>query len=240
MTITHILFDLYGTLVDSRLMIPCYARQLGFVMAGRYGGAPEAWSDANLRIVADWDSYYADLDFEGDNGLDDMWEGMIRTTRALFRLTGTTEPGIDELAALSRELPHLATGGCNALFPEVRGLIERLHQAGVVLGIASHTTTAQARGTLTGAGVLDYFQGPILGPDVTGVFTKTRSYYLAAQLPPENCLVVDDTPEGIRGAKAAGMRAILIHRGDAAAPDSPADHVLRGGLDGLLDYLGLQ
>ncbi|MBI5666444.1 MAG: HAD family hydrolase [Chloroflexi bacterium] len=240
MTITHILFDLYGTLVDSRLMIPCYAQQLGRVMADRYGGTPDAWADANRRIVADWDSYYADLDFEGDNGLDDLWEGMIRTTRALFRLTNTPEPVMDELAALSRELPYLATSGCDALFPEARGVIERLHGAGYRLGVASHTTTAQARGTLAGAGVLEYFAGPILGPDVTGMFAKNRRFYLAAALPPETCLVIDDSPDGIRGAKAAGMTAVLIYRGDDSPPPSPADHMLRGSLDGLLDYLGIK
>lgn len=239
MTISHILFDLYGTLADSRLMIPCYARQLGRVMAERYGGEADAWADANRRVVADWDSYYADLDFEGDNGLDDMWEGMIRTTRALFRLTGTPEPRADELASLSRELPYLATSGCDVLFPEVRNVIERLRGAGYVLGIASHTTTAQARGTLTGAGILDDFQGPILGPDVTGVFAKNRRYYLAAHLPPGDCLVVDDSPDGIHGAKAAGMTAILIDRNHTAPPDSPADHILRGSLEELVNYLPL-
>ncbi len=166
-----------------------------------------------------------------------MWEGMIRTTRALFRLTGTPEPGADEVAALSRELPYLATSGCDALFADVRNVIERLRGAGYVLGIASHTTTAQARGTLTGAGVLDDFQGPILGPDVTGVFAKNRRYYLAAHLPPENCLVVDDSLDGIRGAKAAGMRTVRIDRGNSAPPESPADHTLYGSLEGLLNYL---
>ncbi|MBC6934904.1 MAG: HAD family hydrolase [Chloroflexi bacterium] len=236
MNITHILFDLYGTLADSRLMYPCYARQLGRVMAARYGGSPDEWSGANRRIVADWDSYYADLDLEGDDGINEMWEGAFRTTRALFRLTGRPEPEAPELAALARELPYLATRECDTLFPEARGVIERLHEAGYTLGIASHATSLQSRGTLEGGGLAGFFAGPILGPDVTGRFAKNRAYYLSAGLPPEQCLVVDDSPDGIFGAKAAGMQAVLLNR-EGSPPDTPADFILTGSLEGLPAYL---
>lgn len=239
MSITHVLFDMFGTLVDSRQMTPCYARQLGLAMAARYGGSPEAWANANRRIVADWDSYYADLNLEGDHGLEDMWEGLLRTTRALFRLTATSEPGAAELAALSRELPYLAARNCDALFPDAREVIEHLDEAGLVLGAASHAITAQTRGTLLGANVMQHFRGPILGPDVTGVFSKNQRYYRSAQLVPENCLVVDDALDGIEGAQAAGMHAVYIYRGAGAAPASSAEHVLVGSLAGLVEYLGV-
>jgi FMN phosphatase YigB (HAD superfamily) len=236
MNITHVLFDLYGTLANSRLMIPCYTRQLGRVMAARYGGSPDEWSGAHQRIVADWDSYYADLDLAGDDGISDMWEGMFRTTRALFRLAGRPEPEAAALAALSRELPYLATRECDTLFPDVRGVVERLREAGYILGIASHATSQQSRGTLEGGGLAGFFAGPILGPDVTGHFVKNRDYYLSAGLPPERCLVVDDSPDGILGAKAAGMRAVLLNR-EGSPPDAPADFILTGSLDGLPAYL---
>ncbi|HEX2908135.1 MAG TPA: HAD family hydrolase, partial [Phototrophicaceae bacterium] len=205
MTITHILFDLYGTLVDRQRIQPAYAQQLGRVMAERYGGNPESWADANRRIVADWDSYYADLDLDGDNGLDDLWEGQFRTTRALFRLTKTPEPAVPELTTLARELPYLAASRCEVLYPEVHEVVAQLRAADLVLGVASHTTSLQARGILVGGVIADAFTGPILGPDVTGVFTKNRDYYRAAKLVPETCLVVADAPDGLKGARAAGM-----------------------------------
>ena len=63
MTITHIFFNLSGTLVDSARMPQCYAHHLGLEMAERFGGSADAWAQANFTILADWDSYFADLDF---------------------------------------------------------------------------------------------------------------------------------------------------------------------------------
>ena len=40
--ITHIFFDLHGTLVDTALMSPCYAASLGDLMADTFGGDPAA------------------------------------------------------------------------------------------------------------------------------------------------------------------------------------------------------
>jgi FMN phosphatase YigB (HAD superfamily) len=239
MSITHILFDLYGTLADSSRMFPCYAQGVGQVMSRRYGGKPEAWAEANRRIVADWDSYYADLDLEGDNGIEDMWEGEFRTTRALFRLAGVPEPEASALTALSRELPYLVTRLCDTFYPDAKTVIPQLHGAGYVLGIASHSITGQARGTLEGAGMFAYFSGPILGPDYTGEFAKNRTYYTAALrdgLQADRVLVIDDKLDGIEGAKAAGMRTVYLRRDGVATP-SPADHTLLGDLSGLANYL---
>jgi FMN phosphatase YigB (HAD superfamily) len=241
MTITHIFFDLSGTLVDSARMPHCYAYHLGLVMAERFGGSADAWAQANLTILADWDSYFADLDFDGDDGMADLWEGELRVTRALFRLTGMTgvkEPDGDVLASLSRELPYLATRHCDAFYPDSKPVIEALYHAGYVLGVATHAVSAQARGTLEGAGVLDYFRGPLLCPDVTERFRKDRDFFLASHIPPENCLVVDDGVESIRGAKAAGMQTAYLRR-DTVSYESPADHFLTGDLRDLLAFLGI-
>jgi FMN phosphatase YigB (HAD superfamily) len=238
-SITHIFFDLPGTLVDSARMRTCYAHHLGLVMAERFGSHADAWEQAHLAILADWDSYFADLDFDGDNGIADLWEGQLRITRALFRLTGVTEPDGSILAALSRELPYLATRHCDALYPDVRPVIEALYHAGYVLGVASHVVSAQVRGTLEGGGALDYCRGPFLCPDVTERFHKDRDFFLAAHLPSAHCLVVDASAEGIRGAKAAGMQTVHLLR-DETTGESSADYFLSGDLSGLLTYMNIK
>ena len=86
--------------------------------------------------------------------------------------------------------------------------------------------------------MLERFAGVILSPDVIERFSKDRDFFLAYPLNPANCIVIDDQPEGIRGAKAAGMRAVHILR-QAGQPSPLADHVLHGGLAGLLTYLNV-
>lgn len=233
MTLKYIFFDLHGTLIDSPLMEKCYASELGKVLAGRYGGTAAMWEEANHQVRADWDSYYVDLDLGGDDGIRDMWEGALRTTRALFRLTGTPEPDIPSLSALSREVLYLATRGNNAFYADVQPVLSALHTAGYELGVASHAATDYARGTLEGGGVLAWFTGKLLCPDATGFFRKDADFFRAAGLPPAQCMVVEDGDEGIRGAKAAGMHTVQIYRGNQPRA-SQAEHVLRGDLSGLV------
>ncbi len=220
-------------------MRPCYAAQLGQVMAERFGGQPGSWTEANRRILADWDSYYADLDLGGEHGLEDLREGEVRTTRALFRLTQTPEPDHEALMVLARELPYQVSRRCDTFYSDSKPVLERLHAAGYILGIASHATSAQSRGILEGGSVPMLFKGPILGPDVTESFIKNRQFFAAANLDPQTCLVVDSQAEGIRGAKAAGMRTVQPLR-RPAQPTPAADHVLHGDLTELLAYLGLE
>ncbi len=239
-TITHIFFDLHQTIVDGVLMHDCYSAAYGQLMAVRYGLSPEIWTQANRRIMADWDSYFVDLDLDGENGIADMWEGYYRTTRAMFRITGTPEPAYEEVMALVREVPGYATRHCDAFYPDAKPVIRRLFEAGFTLGIATHALTTQACGTLQGGGMLDYFKGAILGPDVTDQFAKNAAYYAyairAAQAPAGCCLVVDDSIHAMHGAKQVGIRAVQICRRDVPVY-SPADLVLKDSLDGLLDYL---
>jgi HAD superfamily hydrolase (TIGR01509 family) len=238
MPITHIFFDLHGTLADSALVHHCYSAGLGRVLAARYGGDPAAWTQANRAIVADWDSYFTDLDLAGENGFADMWEGYFRTTRALFRLTNTPEPSKAELLALARELPGLAVEGCNTLYPEARAVVKQLHTAGYVLCAASNALLAQVRATLAGGGILEYFTGVLLAADVVEQWVKDEQYYrvgaLRAGVPPQQCLVVDNEPSPLHGARRAGMRTLLV---DRKGSGKGMDGVLVGDLSAL--YLNL-
>lgn len=237
MTIRCLLFDLQGTLIDPAALAQQFPGQIGRVLAARFGGAQSAWADARRAITADWDSYYADLDLTGEHGLEHFREGEIRVTRALFRLAAVPEPGMAVLEPLARELPELAGQGCHALYPEVRQVLARLHQAGYILGIASHASSGLARGLLAGGGVLDWFAGPILGPDETGRFQKDAAFYQQSALPPEECLVIDDDPDGVHGARQAGMQALLLCRG--AVPPAQSAPVLHPDLTALVQYFDL-
>lgn len=232
MTITHIFFDVHDVLVDRARLKLCYATNLGRIMAQRYGSTAVAWEQANHHVVADWDSYYADLNLSGDDGIADMWEGIFRTTRALFRLVGVPEPPKDELIALSRELPGLAANGCDVLYPEVPEVLAELDAAGLLLGAVSHALVNQIRAAL--APVLHRFKAPVWGADNAERFDKDVERYrfatLAARAAPECCLVIDDKREPLLNAQAAGMQTIRVDR-NAATPEAGVLPDLRGVID---------
>lgn len=215
-SVTHIFFDLHGTLIDGVALHPCYSQAMGRILAARYGGDPLTWAQANSRVLHDWDSYYADLNLDGDEGLAHMWEGLYRTTRAMFRLTGIAEPPQAELSALSRELPGRVTDGCDAFFPDAKPVVRALHTAGYVLGVTSHGIVGHTRGLLSGGGVRELFAGPLVGPDNAGRFTKDVTFFSVAArmagVAPERCLVVDDNLYAVAAAKAAGMHTAQIRR----------------------------
>lgn len=216
MSITHIFFDLHGTLVDGARLRRCYNAGLGRVMAARCGLTPSVWQAAHERILADWDSYYTDLDLEGPNGIAAMWEGIYRTTRALFRLAGAPEPDQAELSALARTLPAEAVSGCDAFYDDARPAISQLGAAGYILGIISHALADQAHSLVQSNGLTDHFQGPVIGPDSAGRFSKDGVMFAFAArqagVTPDRCLLVDDSPQAVEDARAAGMRALHIKR----------------------------
>ena len=234
--ITHIFFDLHGTIIDGDALHPCYRSALGHYMAERYGGNPQEWAEANTKILLDWDSYYADLDLGGDEAIADMWEGLFRTTRALFRLMSIPEPPHEELTAISRDIPRKVTWGCDAFYPETKAIIQQLYQQGYTLGVMTHALVEQARGLLHGGGMLPYFEGIIAGPDLTECYEKDERFLSSvlskAQVKPENSAIVEDNTFAIKQAQSMGIFTVQVCR-KQTRQESPADHLLTGDLTGL-------
>lgn len=228
MPVSHIFFDVHDVLVNPRDLGKCYAAGLGRVMVERYGGTVEGWATANRRIASDWDAYYADLDFNGDDGIRQAWEGQFRITRALFRLTNTPEPPHEELVALSREIPGIAPLGCKALYPEVPEALAQLRQMGFTLGVVSHAWEAHICAALDS--VIHHFNGRIWGADTADRFEKDRErYWMAANgegVDPSVCIALDDKPRPMDAARQAGMITIQCDR-PGRFPRSPAHHVIR-------------
>lgn len=203
-------FELFDSLIDRQQVRTGYRAHLGPFMAARYGGEPDAWLRAHELISADWDSYYADLDLADDDGIDDLWEGMFRTTRALFRLTGTAEPPKPELTALARTLPAEIAALHDALIPAARVSLTKWQAQGIRLGVITGSLTSYARGALTGAGVIDQFDAPILGVDTIERFVKDRDFYQRAariaRVIPADCVLIEADPAARQAASEAGWQ----------------------------------
>jgi beta-phosphoglucomutase-like phosphatase (HAD superfamily) len=73
----------------------------------------------------------------------------------------------------------------------------------------------------------EYFETVIAGEDVQQGKPDPQVFLLAAvrlAVPPQRCVVVEDSPAGIEGARRAGMRSIAV---GSRADGVPADVTVR-------------
>lgn len=239
-SLTHIFFDLHGTLIDGARMRQQVQQGLAQLMSTRYGGTVAQWAAADQQIIADWRSYHADLNFSGDDGLQDFYESLYRVTRALFRLTGITEPPHEELLALARALPVESSRGVHALYPEVGQMLHALVAQGYRLGVASYIPQAQINMILQACGIRACFVAPLVGFDTLERYERDRHYFEGvlrlAQAESACCLFVDDGSNALHGALEAGMQTAYLSRSDQVPPDR-VDWLLDGSLLPLVELL---
>jgi HAD superfamily hydrolase (TIGR01509 family) len=121
--------------------------------------------------------------------------------------------------------------GLLELKPGVRELLDFLRAKRCHIAIASSTRTDIVEKELADAGLIGYFSAVVGGDRAQRSKPNPDIFLKAAELldeKPENCVVIEDSFNGIRAAKAAGMTAIMVP--DQLIPDEEisklADFVL--------------
>ncbi|MER5738667.1 MULTISPECIES: HAD family hydrolase [unclassified Streptomyces] len=93
----------------------------------------------------------------------------------------------------------------------VEGVTEVLDALAVPYCLASNGSHAEIRRNLARTGLLDRFEGRIFSARDVAKGKPAPDLFLHAAatmgVPPERCAVVEDSPYGVRAARAAGMRA---------------------------------
>lgn len=210
MSLGIIFFDLIGALIDPDALARRYPDALARALRAHFGGELARWREAVRGVLTDWDSYYADLNLSGEDGIADMWEGMLRVTRGYLRLAGMPEPDPPALAALARALPGEAAAACAALLPGALEALRLLKSAGIRRGVTTYLTADHARGLLRGGGVLMLIDAPILTPETVERFERDQAYFeIAARragVDPKSCLLISAELVSLAAARAAGMR----------------------------------
>ena len=123
-------------------------------------------------------------------------------------------------------------GQCEDIsFPGIHALIDSVGaDEEWKLAIATSSPENKARPTLKAARIeLEKFQAFINGDMVTHKKPNPEIYLTAAQalgIAPSDCVVIEDAVEGIRAAKAAGMRCIAITNSFPAEKLREADLVV--------------
>jgi beta-phosphoglucomutase len=121
-------------------------------------------------------------------------------------------------------IDRLIAEGSFRAFPDAVRFADGLHAAGLRLALASSSKNVAAmlrRLSLPdGRPLLSIFNSDLSGTDVPRGKPDPALFLLAAkalQVPPAQCLVVEDAPAGIAAARAGGMASVGIARlGDEA------------------------
>ncbi|NLI75401.1 MAG: HAD family phosphatase [Candidatus Riflebacteria bacterium] len=199
-----VIFDMDGVLIDS-----------------------EPWYfEVNRRFFAERGIAITRADFEcyAGMGMVTMWEKV----RVRYRLPETAV----DLAAQETEAFHRFLLSQARLDPiaGARDLLEGLSRRGVFLGLASSTPRKNVDCVLERTGLRPFFGASVAGDEVTNGKPAPDIFLQAARLgghEPARCAVVEDSGNGVRAAKAAGMFCVGVRNPASGRQDlSPADLVV--------------
>ena len=131
------------------------------------------------------------------------------------------------------------------IFPGVKTLVYGLAPS-VPLAVASGALRHEIATILTTAGLLNYFQAIISAEDVTQgkpepeIFLRVLAKLNAGaspQIEAANCVVIEDSKEGIRGARAAGMKCLAVTNSHPAELLGEANAVVKSLEEVTLPFL---
>jgi len=144
-------------------------------------------------------------------------ESFGQTSRDIIRRfwppDGLTE---DRIRALDEQKEALYRRIVSESFPVMEGaveLLEDLHRVGVLLAVGSSGPPENIDLVLETLGRRSLIGAVVTGMDVTRGKPDPQVFLLAAGrlgAPPEQCVVVEDAPAGIRAAGAAGMAGVAL------------------------------
>ncbi len=186
MNVAAVIFDMDGVLVDSE---PLHHRTLNEVLAE--DGCPGLDVEQYVPYMGTTDVY--------------TWNDLIQR----FKLPHTCEyycDRYDERILLAyRRYSVPAPGAVQAL--------QTFHEHGLPLAVASSSRREWVEACLAALGVRHYVDVVISGDMVTRSKPDPEIYLLAAQLlavPARACVAIEDAPQGVAAAVAAGMFTVAV------------------------------
>jgi beta-phosphoglucomutase family hydrolase len=154
------------------------------------------------------------------------------------------DQSIEELVQMEAAsyIGHLLSQKDEKPIPGVVDLIQELHGNNVRLAVASSASVRNIEIVLKMFNVEKYFEARISGDEVRNGKPAPDVFLHCAKilgLRPEECVVIEDSKNGVEAAKAAGMRCIGFKNPNSGEQDlSAADMVIRSFLE--LDYQRLR
>lgn len=124
--------------------------------------------------------------------------------------------------------------------PQVPQTLEKLRQMGYSMAVVTATGQEQAVSNLKLAGLLTFFDR-VISASMVKRGKPAPDVYLHAcevlEVQPENCYAVEDSPNGVMSAHAAGCRTIMIP--DLTQPDAELSRLLYRKLDSFEELISI-
>lgn len=200
--ISTVIFDMDGVIIDSE---PIYFE----VEQGLF-------NELGLELTPEEHSKYV--------GRSDLWE----TVKEAYRLDFDVEE-IHETEK-RRYFEIISTSFDEGPIEGVADLIKELHDKDITLVLASSSEMKNIELVLTKFGLLKYFDLRISGDDLETSKPHPEIFLTAAEMAgekPENCLVIEDSENGVKAAKSAGMKCIGFKNPNSGNQDlSAADWII--------------
>jgi beta-phosphoglucomutase-like phosphatase (HAD superfamily) len=170
--------------------------------------------DTESPIFDEWRSVFAARGHE--LGID-VWQHGLGTAGRfdpcdhLARVTGEA---VDR-DALLEDVRARIRRGCEALplLPGVEARVREARAAGLSTAVASSSSSGWVEGWLRRHCIRELFDAVCTRDDVQRVKPEPDLFLLAARrlgAPAPSCVVFEDSPNGIRAARAAGMRCVAV------------------------------
>ncbi|HUW07488.1 MAG TPA: HAD family phosphatase [Williamwhitmania sp.] len=135
--------------------------------------------------------------------------GMWAQLKAEFKLP--KELGYYVAIKEERYLKALAANGSVSLIPGAEELLKSLYNYGVPIALASSSSLTNIDLVLRKFSIGTYFKALASGEEVALAKPNPAVFLLAAQrlgVNPSNCVVIEDSTNGVLAAKAAGMACV--------------------------------
>lgn len=207
-----VFLDFDDTLSDEARFSIQFVKALGRTLGEKYGCASEeAWRDGVvtmlLHIVQDYAEHFRGRPQNGYCAWLDRMRPMA--TEVLFERMNLPRPPASHEESI--EIQARALQQCNALFGGAEHALHMLRCAGHRVLMASGHESRYLQAALQGAAVHTYPE-QFFGPDLVDCAKEGPEYFAcifaAANVSPQEAIVVDDLPEAIGWALETGASAI--------------------------------